>query len=63
MTQEFGTSAAAVAPAVAQADLKIGHYMLAGGPTEIAAAEEMQVQMEYRLAGTAAVVDDNAVTG
>jgi hypothetical protein len=37
--------------------------MLAGGPTEIAAAEEMQVQMEYRLAGAAAAVDDNAVTG
>ena len=46
-----------------RADLKIGHYMLTGGPTEIAAAKKMKVQMENRLAGPATVVNHGAVTG
>src|SRR5258706_6271771 len=45
----------AAALAAAQADLKIGHYMLTGGPAEIAAAQEMQVQLGNRMDGAAAL--------
>jgi hypothetical protein len=47
----------------ASADLKIGHYILARGPAEIAATEEMQMKMEDGLASPGAVVEDGAIAG